>query len=264
MSLPFKEWNDLSKLTGNILRPGGLQITQKALNNCNFSHEHYLLDLGCGLGGTAEYLSSLGLNVLGLDISRQMLKDAYAKIHTAKSFESEIFKMPAFIQGDINYLPLRSSCLHGIFCECVLSLIPDIKAILLKLHSILQCGGKLIISDIVDKNPVADLNGENKSLAKENSESVQNILCGDKIFTENAKISCVDGALVLNELKDTLSEIGFKLILEKDYSRALCEFAAMLVLHDLHIGDYFINDRKDCKCKQSGDLGYVLLIAEKI
>lgn len=267
MSLPFKEWKDLSKLTGNILRPGGLSITNDALRNCNFNNGHYLLDLGCGLGVTAGHLSSLGHNVLGIDLSSQLLKEAYAKIYASKYINSTIIKIPAFIQGDINYLPIKNTCLHGVFCECVLSLLQNTESIIKELYRILHNGGKLIISDIVSKNATADLIRENNGLALENMESkgnIKDILCKEPLNSKNKKISCVQGALALNQLKNTLSGIGFKIILEKDYSYALAELAALLVLHDVNIKDYFIRDKNDCTCKQYKDLGYVLLVAEKI
>jgi len=276
MSLPFKEWEDLSKLTGNILRPGGLDITTDALAHCNFKAGHYLLDLGCGLGGTAIHLSSLGYDVLGLDLSRQLLKKAHAAIYADKTLHTATIKEPALIQGDINSLPLKDACIHGIFCECVLSLLQNTEAIIQNLSRILHSGGKLIISDIVHKNSAfTNINNDLSIKNKANINDIpHNAILATKYIkyspfdavlnTKKEKTSCANGALNLKQVKNILCQMGFKIIVEKNYTKALAELAALLVLHDLQLSDYFLPNNKSCACKQNKDLAYVLLVAEKI
>jgi len=39
-----------------INRPGGFEITEKAINFCKFPNNAKILDIGCGLGTTVDYL----------------------------------------------------------------------------------------------------------------------------------------------------------------------------------------------------------------
>ena len=50
------ESESMAELTGETLRPGGFRLTEKALRFCNITEANSVLDLGCGLGATVNYL----------------------------------------------------------------------------------------------------------------------------------------------------------------------------------------------------------------
>ena len=75
-----------------------------------------VLDLACGTGSVSEYLSDLGYNVIGLDLSDEMLTVA----------SSKQIKNTMFIKGDMTdfELPHKVDC-----CVCSLDSINHLKDI---------------------------------------------------------------------------------------------------------------------------------------
>ena len=74
---------------------------QKAAENCSSSQPEKVLDLCCGTGDLAIYVSRLtknGMEIIGLDYSRPMLDIASEKSRL-------LTKKPAFITGDAAALP---------------------------------------------------------------------------------------------------------------------------------------------------------------
>jgi arsenite methyltransferase len=46
----------IHEVTGETIRPGGFALTKRAIEYCGFGKGARLLDVGCGLGATVEYL----------------------------------------------------------------------------------------------------------------------------------------------------------------------------------------------------------------
>ncbi len=66
--------------SGKFLRPGGLALTETALSRCSFSPGARILDVGCGSGGTVEWLIRRhGLRAAGVDPSPFLLKHGLAE-----------------------------------------------------------------------------------------------------------------------------------------------------------------------------------------
>jgi ubiquinone/menaquinone biosynthesis C-methylase UbiE len=63
------------------------------------------LDLGCGPGRVAAYLSGVGINVIGMDLSQGMLA-------SARSAHQGI----RFVQGSLGNIPVRSHSVAGVVC----------------------------------------------------------------------------------------------------------------------------------------------------
>lgn len=230
----LQTWSQLSRITGSFLRPGGLAVTNTALQYCQFSQEAILLDVGCGLGGTLQRIHELGYACMGLDVSMDLLTQGQIGGGDVA---------PLLVQADISHMPLQTASVQGIFCECVLSLCAKPHAILQDFHRILQTKGRLIITDIVRKKEST------------NSKKQDSIHIGQ---------SCLHGALPRALLKTMLFEAGFALRFEQDCSRHLAELAALLVLHDRQGEAFFSCSESACACERRHDFGYVLLVAEKM
>lgn len=69
-------------------------MTADALSISDFESDSFILDLGCGTGFSLNVLKQSGFDIIGLDVSFEMLK--YAK---AKKFK--------VILGDMNSLPFK-------------------------------------------------------------------------------------------------------------------------------------------------------------
>ena len=184
----------LRQVTGATLRPGGLALTDRALEMCGFKPGDQVLDLGCGLGASAAHLANeRGLRVLGLDISAVMLAEA----------ESSHQEFP-FIQASAQAIPPTDSSLDGVFCECVLSLTEMPQTVLDECRRVLKPGGLLVVTDLYLRNPLSD--GGNLSLT-----------------------GCLGGALGRPEIEAMIIQSGMKLLLWEDHSRLLNRLAAQLV-----------------------------------
>jgi ubiquinone/menaquinone biosynthesis C-methylase UbiE len=131
----------LRGVTGPTIRPGGLALTDRAVEFCGFHPGARLLDVGCGIGATVEHLRSrYGFAARGVDISRRLIAEG-------------LVRNPALplAEGKGEALPVEGGNLDGIFCECVLSLVAEPRRALAEFHRALRSGGFLILSDMYDR-----------------------------------------------------------------------------------------------------------------
>lgn len=144
-----------------------------------------ILDVGCGIGVDASYIKSKGFNVLGVDLSKNMLKLARRK-----------FPLIDFRIGDMRKLSFEKSSFDGIFVAYSLIHIPkkEVFTVIKKLYSFLKINGIIYF---------AVQGGESsESFIKEPLSPSENIFLN--VFS-------------YNELKETLQRAGFTLI--KKYTR---------------------------------------------
>lgn len=128
------ESNQLRAITGDALRPGGVDLTACALDFCAFCPGARVLDIGCGAGASLSLLDKRGLTPVGLDKSALLLSEGAQKA-------------PA-VRADALCMPFAPGSFDGALCECVLSLLPDKAAGLREIGRVLKKGGRLILSDI--------------------------------------------------------------------------------------------------------------------
>lgn len=96
-----------------------------------------ILDVGCGVGVDAGYMASEGLEVIGIDLSKEMLKLARQK-----------FPQIDFRQQDIRKLDFPPNSFDGILASCSLIHIPkkDVPALLKRFYQILNKDGVIYIA----------------------------------------------------------------------------------------------------------------------
>ncbi|MFZ3591341.1 class I SAM-dependent methyltransferase [Bacillus sp. DJP31] len=106
-----------------------------------------ILDIGCGFGITSIWLSELGHQVTGIDITPDM-------IETAKQKAEEKGKNIMFLLGDLTSLErtLESETFDFILCHNVLGYIENPTEILEKLQSLLTKDGYI---SIINHNPAS-------------------------------------------------------------------------------------------------------------
>ena len=117
-------------------RPGGLDLTQEALDFCKFAPLSRLADIGCGKGATVRYLRESGFDADGIDNDAAAIEQAgpYCRL------------------GDASHLPYQAESLDGLFFECCLSQMEDRHNILAEAKRVLKGGAWLIISDLYSRN----------------------------------------------------------------------------------------------------------------
>lgn len=100
-----------------------------------------VLEVGCGTGNLLEHLASSDRSVVGLDISKGMLKQA-AKRLAGKG------KRISLIQGDYYRLPFPSNSFDCVVATFTLTHAPDLKPVLEEIAKVLIPGGRLVVVDV--------------------------------------------------------------------------------------------------------------------
>jgi ubiquinone/menaquinone biosynthesis C-methylase UbiE len=94
------------------------------------------LDAACGTGRHAAYLASRGHEVLGVDVSANMLAVARAKLPGVD-----------FRQADVCALPVPDEDVDLVVCSLALEHVPDLAAAFAEFRRVLRPGGHLVIAD---------------------------------------------------------------------------------------------------------------------
>jgi ubiquinone/menaquinone biosynthesis C-methylase UbiE len=103
-----------------------------------------LADIGCGTGSLTFELARFAREVVGVDLSQEMLRRARA---VAK--ERDLGNVE-FRQGDALKLPLTSRSFDAAFCVMVLHFLPDPQRAIAGLCRIVRPGGAVILVDLVE------------------------------------------------------------------------------------------------------------------
>jgi arsenite methyltransferase len=136
------ESSNLRAVTGPTIRPGGLTLTDRALDFCRFAPGAHLLDVGCGAGATVEYLCSrYGFSARGVDISPTLIAEGLGRNPAL-----------AITWAAAEALPFAGESRDGILCECVLSLLGEPLMALAEFRRVLRSNGYLILSDMYTRD----------------------------------------------------------------------------------------------------------------
>jgi len=120
------------------VRPGGLMLTQRLVDYCNFEHGAIAIDIGCGTGTTVEYLRNVrGVHAVGVDLSAVLLEQG-----RKRTIDLQLIQSPG------EDLPFTDNSIDGVLVECSLSVMPDAGRVLAEVNRILVPGGKLAITDL--------------------------------------------------------------------------------------------------------------------
>lgn len=120
------------------LRPGGGDLTCRAIAAGGWRAGHRVLDLGCGNGESLATLHRLGIDAVGLDLV--LPPDAAVPV----------------IRGRGEDLPFPSSCFDGVLAECSLSVMDDPEAALAEVARVLKPGASLVAADVYGRGTVTD------------------------------------------------------------------------------------------------------------
>jgi ubiquinone/menaquinone biosynthesis C-methylase UbiE len=131
-------------------RPNRLKLIVDAVKTAEVGDTHTLLEVGCGNGATAIFLSQkCGCHIVGIDSSEEMIASA------AKQAETEMLTHKAgFLVADAVSLPFPDSVFDAIICEAVFSIIVDKEKAANELKRVLRSSGKLLMLDFVLRKEV--------------------------------------------------------------------------------------------------------------
>lgn len=230
------ESSALQMVLGPALRPGGIELTRRALSFCALPIGSEVVDIGCGIGATVRFLRHhCRLKASGLDCSSVMLAQA----------RQRFTEMP-LVQGTATCLPFADRRLSALVCECVLSLVADPDRAWREFHRVLAPGGYLVVSDVYTRVP----------------EHVHHL-------NSVAVTCCLKGALSRSDLTRCLDRNGFSLLSWEDHSRYLKRLAAQLAFAGLSFPARGVNS-ENCDFGQDTPTavrlfrpGYFLMVARK-
>ncbi|MDD5177557.1 MAG: methyltransferase domain-containing protein [Sterolibacterium sp.] len=222
-------WQKISRIVGPCIRPGGHLLTERALELCSIPPGSRIADIGCGAGGTLEYLERTGdYSLVGLDCSESLLRNATTRLKTG-----------CLIQSRAELLPFKQGAFDALFCECVLSTLVDRTTALGEFARVIDGNGFLIVSDVLaqDHPGQTGLGGESQCIS-------------------------TNGFLAKSEILELLKRFGFSIFLWEEHERLAKEFAARMILAGAGLPDGW-----GCGPKQNGKnpvrLIYFLLLARK-
>lgn len=219
----------------DTLRPGGLDLTKKAMGIARFAEQSRILDLGSGCGKTVEYLrETMRMRAVGLDVSDKMAAKA-------RSLNSTL----EIVVGDICRLPCADGAVDGVFCECVLNLLEDKPLALMQMNRVLRRGGKLIVSDLYLREKTGDFSGL-------------------------PRVSCINGITARDLQVGEVAAAGFRLVDWQDETPRYKEFVAGLIMRYGSMSVFWEGLTGSCReaCAIQGSLrkvkiGYYLSVWEK-
>ena len=105
-----------------------------------------LADIGCGTGSLTLELARFARRVIGIDLSKEMLRRAkdIAKERDVRNVE--------FRRADALKLPLESRGVDAVFCVMVLHFLPDPEGAIAELCRVTRRGGSVVLVDLVQHN----------------------------------------------------------------------------------------------------------------
>lgn len=136
---------DVYTCTDNIFRPGGFEITDRAISYCNFPPNAKLADIGCGYGATVKYIQqNYSFNIWGVEKDREILKTVNNR---------------NVLWGDAAQLPFGKAEMDGLFFECSFSKMKYPETVLGECFRVIKPKGYLIISDLFARGKGEVLSG---------------------------------------------------------------------------------------------------------
>ncbi len=194
------ELEDVQRVTGDTIRPGGLALTRRAVAMASLPDGARVLDVGCGAGATVDYLTGLGLRAVGIDPSAKLLGQGGRGDTAGRSPH-----LP-FTQGRGETLPFPTHQFDALLAECCLSLMDDAAGALAEFARVLRPGGTLILSDMLAGNPAGMAAARRLPLS-----------------------CCVSGAFSQAQIEALLAEAGFEIVFWEDNTEALKQLTVQII-----------------------------------
>ncbi|HKI97462.1 MAG TPA: class I SAM-dependent methyltransferase [bacterium] len=123
----------------------GRVATEELARFCQPVAEQRVLDVGCGLGGTARYLAQeFGCHVVGLDLA-----PSYVEAARMLTERLRLAAQVEFRQGSMLELPFEDGSFDLVWSEHAQMNIADKPRLFAEIHRVLARGGRLVFHDIL-------------------------------------------------------------------------------------------------------------------
>lgn len=234
-----------------ILRPGGVELTGYALERAGARPGQSVLDIGCGDGTAARWMSGeLGLTVTAVDSDGKSVERAKEKGVDARVMDASALDFP-------------SRSFDFVTMECVLSLLARQEEALHEAYCVLKPGGYLIISDMYCRAP--DLERWQDDYRRERERFRTRREDGECETEELTHPSLSqDGALVMDGVLNMLDELELERMLFEDRTGELKQFIGQAIMDCGSVEELFrAGGCESCCACTAKSAGYFLLIARK-
>lgn len=135
-----------------ILHPGGYKLTNSTAEITGMKKGLKILDVSSGRGTQSIfYAEKYGVNVVGLDISEDMIKTAEQR--AAKKGLPDKVK---FVLGDSQNLPFEDNTFDIVINECAVGIPEDSQRVLNEMVRVVKKGGKIAIHESTWRKKITD------------------------------------------------------------------------------------------------------------
>lgn len=205
------------------LRPGGFLLTDRAIQSGCFPGGGRLLDVGCGRGDTVAYLCGAGYDAYGIDLDEQRIKQG-----------TEMYPELKLMVGDGCQLPFDGKMFDGVLMECSLPCMYNRKEALHEAYCVLKDTGAIVIHAPCLLEPSQEQLqrlSQVKNARRQQVSREGNGICLTMEELAYRDDFGIDGVLLLNEVTEAMTEIGFEIILLEDHTRLMTEFMVEFLLN---------------------------------
>lgn len=235
----------------SVLRPGGLELTGRALELAGLRPGQALLDVGCGDGTAAAYArDTFGLSVRCVDTDPAAVEKAKARGLDAQNASADA-------------LPFPSRGFDAVMMECVFTVLDRQEEAIHEAYCMLRPGGSLILTDLYCRTPdLARFEKEHKAAMAlfRRPRNHEDCSSGDHLPSPY----CQDGAVVRQGLTELLEELELTVEVFEDHTDDLKGFLGQAILDYGSLQAYFEREGSWKPCLATAeDLGYFLLVARK-
>jgi len=135
---------DAIEISGiETLHPGGFALTKRTAELAQLKEGLKILDVSSGRGTQSIFYSKeFGVDVVGIDISEEMVKTATLNAKKAGSDNKVQFKI-----GDSQLLPFENNVFDVVINECAVGIPDDSQKVLNEMVRVVKPGGKILIHE---------------------------------------------------------------------------------------------------------------------
>jgi arsenite methyltransferase len=190
----------VSQLLDGIFHPGGLALSKLMANKMGLDKNSLVLDIACGDGKTAIYLSrTLGCRVSGIDASQEMINSA-----KQLSEDLRVSDRTDFMFALAGKIPHDDNSFTAAISECSLCTFYDKHQAVKEITRVLRPGGIFGLNDVTVRN------------AEELDEELRGLL---------GRVACIAEALSAEEYVHLFEKEGYTLLTSSSHSNLLEELA---------------------------------------
>ena len=239
-------------LLGDVLHPGGLELTGYLGTVIRLNGADQVLDIACGRGASVVYLAErFGCHVTGLDYGQDNILAA----QNHASLEN-ISHLTAFRKGDAEGLPFEDGSFDVVISECSFCTFPDKEKAAQEMARVLRRHGRMGMTDVTINGPLPEdiqsLLGWVACLTGAGSPELYVSILRDAGFTE----------FIVEDKRDSLLEMV------NNVRRRLLGIELAIGMRELELGDLDLAKAKSLaqraqKLIESGVIGYTLFKANK-